>query len=109
MLAGNACCLGCLAPVAIDSGVGVFASGVDVVDDIGASMICLRFAIALGGLDVVMHRILDVAIDFFGGTFHLVDDAIISELLISDGFANSLLDFSFHLIELPTYLLGIHE
>jgi hypothetical protein len=101
--------LGCFPPVAIDSGVGVFASRIDILDDIGAGVICFGFAVVLGGFDVVMHSILDVAVDFFGGTFDLVDDAFIGELLIADSFANSLLYFAFHLIELPTYLLGIHD
>ena len=66
------------------------------------------FAVVLGGFHVVMHRILDIAIDFFGRALYLIDHAFIGELLIADGFANSLLNLSFDLIEFPAYLFGVH-
>jgi hypothetical protein len=95
--------------VAVDDSVGVGPGGVDVFNDVGAGMVGALFALAADGFHVVLHRVLDIAIDFPGGAFYLVDDAFIGELLIAYGFANCLLDLSLDLIEFPAYLIGIHE
>ncbi len=96
--------------MAIDYGVGMFSVCVDILDDIGAGTVRLvLLLIVLGCFHVVVHRVLYIAIDFLGRAFYLVDNALISELLIADGFANSLLYFSFDLIEFPAYLIGIHD
>ncbi len=94
--------------MAFNYGVRVFSVSVDILDDIGAGTVRLLLLIVLGCFHVVVHRVLHIAIDFLGRTLHLVDDALIGELLIADGFANSLLHFSFDLIEFPAYLIGIH-
>jgi hypothetical protein len=95
--------------VAFDYGVRMFLVRVDILDDIGAGTVRLVLLIVLGGFHVVVHGVLHVAIDFLGRTLHLVDDALISELLIADSFPNPLLDFSLDLIEFPAYLIGIHD
>jgi hypothetical protein len=101
--------LSALSLVAVDDGVCVFPLSVDILDNIGARTIRLVLLVVLGSFDVVMHGVFHVAIDFLGRAFHLINDAFIGELLIADRFANSLLDLSFDLIELSTYLFGIHE
>jgi hypothetical protein len=87
----------------------MFPVRVDILDYIGAGTVRLVLLIVLGCFHVVVHCILHVAIDFLGRTLHLVDDAFIGELLIADGFTDSLLHFSFDLIEFPAYLIGIHD
>src|SRR5271163_3988217 len=79
-----------LSLVALDYGVRMFPVRVDILDDVGAGTVRLLLLIVLGCLHVVVHRVLHIAIDLLGSTLHLVDDALIGELLIADGFTDSL-------------------